>query len=139
MKDWRGNEYGIGSTVLYAATTGSMPEITEGVVTDIAVMYREPETWKWTRLEQGAQLPRARHWDQETRSYVEREEPVAHQWRVRVKPLRSSRGSGRTGDAYVMGADGYIERNEFGVPQILRPAEGYRDVTITRVENITAL
>jgi hypothetical protein len=139
MKDWRGNEYGIGSTVLYAATTGSMPEITEGVVTDIALMYREPVTWDWKRLKEGAQLPRALRWDQETRGYVEREEPVEHKLRVRVKPLRSSRSFSRKGDTYVRDEDGGIKRNEFGTPEILRPAEGYRDVTITRVENITAL
>ncbi|WP_282203928.1 hypothetical protein [Kitasatospora fiedleri] len=54
LTDWRGAEYGVGDIVLYPRMSGRSCEMQEGTVTDIYVAVRDPETYGWKRLAEGA-------------------------------------------------------------------------------------
>jgi len=49
--DWRGHEYTIGDTVLYARLSGRSCEMAEGVVTDLFEVYYCSDTYKWKRVD----------------------------------------------------------------------------------------
>lgn len=59
MKDWRGNEYYIGSTVIYPRASGRSVEITEAVVEDIYMVYYHKDKCKWVRVPEGEAPPEA--------------------------------------------------------------------------------
>lgn len=120
MKDWRGTEYGIGSTVLYThhSPTGAIQQV-EGTGIDLYVVYRDPRTAKWKRLTEGRELPRrievkgplgARVWR-------ETDEPAEHTVRVYVRP------TGRTSCDFPLPAD----------------QDGYRVVHLAKPQNLTCL
>jgi hypothetical protein len=49
LTDWRGNEYGVGDTVIYPRQAGHSVEVKEGVVTDITKFYRDSD-YNWQRM-----------------------------------------------------------------------------------------
>jgi hypothetical protein len=60
--DWRGNDFTVGDTVLYARLSGRSCEMAEGVVTDLMVMYRDPDKYEWARLPEGEAVPEKLEW-----------------------------------------------------------------------------
>jgi hypothetical protein len=74
LTDWRGNEYGVGDTVIYPRQSGRSVEVKEAVVLDISKFYRDSD-WNWQRMpEEGLTVG-----NPET------------EIRVKVQPFRSSR------------------------------------------------
>ena len=49
--DWRGNEFTIGDTVLYARLSGRCCEVAERVVVDLYETYRDHDDYKWKRVD----------------------------------------------------------------------------------------
>lgn len=82
LTDWRGNDYGVGATVIYPRQSGRSVEVKEAVVLDIYEVYRDPEDWSWKRLPEGELMPDDR--------------PV--ELRVRVQPFKASRFTPWAGD-----------------------------------------
>lgn len=98
MKDWLGNEFGVGDKVIYAAGSGRSITMVVGEVTRVWEVYRDHDNYEWAVLPPGEQAPFKKKWNQDIRDYVdlpEREKTVA---RVQVKPLRSSRWKQHYGD-----------------------------------------
>lgn len=58
--DWRGHDYTVGDTILYARMSGRSCEMAEGVVEDLAVYYYE--NYKWKRLGEGQKVPEKQVW-----------------------------------------------------------------------------
>lgn len=56
MKDWRGNEFDVGSTVVYARMSGRSVEVSEAIVAEIYEVYRDDESWDWKRIKPGVEL-----------------------------------------------------------------------------------
>lgn len=56
LTDWRGNEYGVGDTVIYGRQSGRCVELQEGVVVDIWRVYQN-NSYKWVRLEDNEEPP----------------------------------------------------------------------------------
>lgn len=53
VKDWRGNEYGVGSVVLYPRASGRSVEMQEGTVERLWYVAYSRETWKWEEVSEG--------------------------------------------------------------------------------------
>lgn len=54
--DWRGHDYTVGDTILYARMSGRSCEMAEGIVEDLAVYYKD-DRYRWTRLKDGEAVP----------------------------------------------------------------------------------
>jgi hypothetical protein len=59
--DWRGHDYTVGDTILYARLAGRSCEMAEGVIEDLAYYYKD-ERYRWTRLKDGDKLPEKQAW-----------------------------------------------------------------------------
>lgn len=116
LTDWRGNEYGVGDTVLYARMSGRSCEISEATVVDIWEAYPDYNLRRgwWVRLQEGQQPPEGKRTET----------------RVKVQPNgRGSRNFYRTDYDYVKNAEGDYERVETGI----------KPVTLNIIANITAV
>jgi len=110
--DWRGNDFTVGDTILYARMSGRSCEMAEGVVVDLFVVYRDPDKYKWTRLPEGDPVPehlvwkwknletaelthlgyRSRFQEREGYECVQVPEPIENERRAKIMPtLRTSR------------------------------------------------
>lgn len=78
VTDWRGNDYGVGDTVIYGAQSGHSITMVEGTVTDIYNVYRAEIGWK--RLDEGQEAP-LQSWEKE----------AAISLRVQIQPSNSTR------------------------------------------------
>lgn len=131
LTDWRGNEYGAGSTVLYGRMSGRCVEIAEATVLDIWYVYRCPVDYVWKRLGEQEATPTERRRNRATLSYAA-DEPCRTELRVRLQPLgRGSRDFDRP-DSVTTWPDGY-SGERVDTPKPLRA------VTLTVTENITVL
>jgi hypothetical protein len=123
LTDWRGNEYGVGDTILYARMSGRSCEISEATVVDIWETYQADGSWKWLRLEEGQEPPMRQYWNYGTRENETR--PANVETRVKVQPTgRDSRSFGRDDYDYVDG---------------VRVAKTPRAVTLQINQNVTAV
>lgn len=68
--DWRGHDYTVGDTILYARMSGRSCEMAEGVVVDLMVMIYPEGKYKWTRLPDDSPVPEKLVWQ-----YVNPENP----------------------------------------------------------------
>lgn len=92
LKDWLGQEYGVGNLVIYAAMSGRSVTMILGRVTDIYRIYRaQPREYYWVRLAEGEEPPFMQTWDKEAHDYVDTGKRVETEIRVQVQPLGSSR------------------------------------------------
>lgn len=85
LTDFLGREYGPDDLVIYAAMGGRCPNMVIGRVVEIHRVYRDPDSYKWARLEEGQVVPRKTNWKDEDIGECETE------LRVLVQPLRSAR------------------------------------------------
>lgn len=130
--DWRGNDYTVGDTIVYAVMSGRSCMMSEGIVDDLWEVYRHPDTGRYTRLADGEEAPAysQRVWvnpddDEEYTHYyhsgwasVARIVPTITERRARLVPTgRTSRWA-----RYDKGKDG-----------------AYRKVTIQITESITKI
>jgi hypothetical protein len=107
--DWRGHDYTVGDTILYARMSGQSCEMAEGVIEDLAYYYKD-ERYRWTRLKDGDKLPEKQVYKQRNPETGELEDygcwggarkgwervpvmvPVENERRAKVMPtLRTSR------------------------------------------------
>jgi hypothetical protein len=102
--DWRGHTFTVGDIVLYARMSGQSCEMAEGQVEDLGIYYKD-DRYRWTRLEDGAELPTREIWvsvnpetGQETqyhrRGWEQRQVtvPVENERRAKIMPtMRTSR------------------------------------------------
>lgn len=94
--DWRGNEYTVGDTVLYARMHGRSCEMAEGVVTDLFEVYydRVGRTYKWIKLAPGELAPFETVYKYvhkvtgEISPYNHRHSPDAEEWESKQVTLR---------------------------------------------------
>lgn len=108
--DWRGHDYTVGDTILYARMSGRSCEMAEGVIVDLMVMVRSPKTYKWTRVPDGDPVPThlawqyrnldnpEEHYTYEPRNgnyeHVQMQVPDDHERRALITPtMRTSRFS----------------------------------------------
>ncbi len=88
LTDWRGNTYREGSNVIYAAMSGRSVELQEATVLEIKTVYRDPDQYKWVKLEEHQPIPRQRRWDHDKQEYVYNGEEVKTEVRVKLQPTR---------------------------------------------------
>lgn len=92
--DWRGSDFTIGDTVIYATMSGRSCMETEAVVEDMWEVYKHPETYKWVKLEHGETAP-----EHETRVYVNPQDTTEYshyyhrEWDqvIRIVPIPTER------------------------------------------------
>ncbi|WP_157536531.1 hypothetical protein [Kitasatospora mediocidica] len=126
LTDWRGNEYGVGDTILYARMSGRSCEISEATVVDIWRTYSDKG--RYNRLAEGEEAPSVQIFNFATREHETR--PARTETRVKVQPNgRGSRDFYRTDYAYVKNAEGDYERVETSI----------KPVTLNIIANITAV
>lgn len=114
LTDWLGKEYGPGDTVIYPVMSGRSVEMQMAEVVDIWTVYDCPEDYKWKRLEEGAEAPFKHRWNYETSEYVDSDERVKTELRVKIQPI--SRGSRHfrtrtTENSYWLDPDGNRVKN----------------------------
>ena len=102
--DWRGHDYTVGDTILYARMSGQSCEMAEGIVEDLGTYYKD-DRYRWARLKDGEELPTRLTWvsvDPETgREYQSHRQgweqkqvaqPVQNERRAKIMPtMRTSR------------------------------------------------
>lgn len=126
LTDWRGNEYGVGDTILYARMSGRSCEISEATVVDIWQAYSDGG--RYNRLAEGDEVPTVQVFNYGTREYETR--PARIEVRVKVQPNgRGSRNFYRTDFDYRENAEGGYDRVETGI----------KPVTLHIIANITAV
>ena len=86
MKDWLGQEYGVGDKVVYAAMSGRSVTMVLAEVVDMYKVFRN-EDFEWQRIGMGEEAPMHTVW-QRGEQVEERRET---QLRVSLQPLGSSR------------------------------------------------
>ena len=91
MKDFLGNEYGVGDKVLYAAMSGRSVTIVLAEVVSITKHYRNIDKWDWVKIGLDEEVPFRTRWNRETRQDEPTNERVETEIRVSVQPLNSSR------------------------------------------------
>lgn len=89
LTDWRGNEYGVGDTVLYPRVDGRSAEMAEGVVKEIYVAFYDHDDYKWKRLGEGGVPPMRERWNHGSLCYEE--VPAESETRVVIEQTRSAR------------------------------------------------
>lgn len=108
--DWRGNDFTVGDTILYARMSGRSCEMAEGIVEDLFVVYNDPDKYKWVRLPENGPVPTHEVWrwrnpetgelkwgyggwgDREGYERVQVTEPVETERRAKIMPTcRTSR------------------------------------------------
>jgi len=90
LTDWLGNEYGPGDTVIYPVGASRSIEMQMAEIVDIWTVYMCPDSYKWKRLEEGAEVPTKTlyKWDRyKEERVVDEIKPVETQLRVRLQPL----------------------------------------------------
>lgn len=123
LTDWRGNQFTVGSLVLYPRMSGRSAEIQEATVTDIWMVYRCPENFDWKRLPEGAEPPLGRSWNRVLGDYEM--VPAKTELRIKVQPIKSSRNFHRSADY-----------DRWKNPEV---ETSYREATLTITENVTAI
>jgi hypothetical protein len=146
--DWRGNDFTVGDTILYARLSGRSCEMAEGVVEDLFVVWRDRETYKWVRLPENGPVPTHEVWrwrnletgeltqcgyggwrDREGFERVQVTEPVDTERRAKIMPtLRTSRFN-----SYEWGTKKWNEETKV-YDKVPRKA-----VSLTVTESITAI
>ncbi len=112
LRDWLGNEYGPGDKVIYPVGISSSVEMQMAEVLDIVTVYSCPIKHTWKRLDEGAEIPFKKHW--ENGELVDSDERVRTELRVRLQPLGiGSRRFGyrNTEDSYWLDPDGNRVKN----------------------------
>jgi hypothetical protein len=125
LTDWRGNEYGVGDTVLYPRVSGRSAEISEGTVTDIYQVYYGDFKWRRWRGE-GPEPTKFVFdgWDEDGKR--KEKEVSALGTRVQIQP------SGRTSRDF-----GYWSAREYNAETQKFDKKAPKAVTILNIENIT--
>jgi hypothetical protein len=102
--DWRGHDYTVGDTILYARMSGQSCEMAEGIIEDLGIYYKDGR-YRWARLKDGEELPTRQVWVsicpetgreyQSTRRGWEQKQvtvPVENERRAKIMPtMRTSR------------------------------------------------
>lgn len=119
LTDWRGNEYGVGSKVLYPRMDGRSCEVREAIVVDVWQVYWG-DNYKWERWTDDRPEPMKEvfsHWGEDGKQVYE--EVSALETRIKLRPTgRSSRG--------------FMDYS-------WRKNDEVKDVTLLITENITVL
>lgn len=126
LTDWRGNEYGIGDTVLYPRTSGRSVEMSEATVADIYHVYYG-DNYKWERWDGEGPEPTKRvfdGWDEEGNRKTK--EVSGLEIRVQLQP------TGHTSRNF-----GYYSGREYKDGKRIEKLPN--KVTMVNIANITAL
>lgn len=91
MKDWLGNEYGVGDKVVYGASSSHSVSMVLAEVVQIWDVYRDPDHYEWAVLAPGELPPFEQRWNRDLRIYEDTGERVKTHTRVQVMPIRSTR------------------------------------------------